>query len=248
MAESTLGIDLQTRFGRVKGNLSVPTGSIRLAELAWNAMAVDERLIGMAVASEARQGRQVSCRKGCGACCHQAVPLSPAEAWMIADVVASLPAERRKETLERFDAARNRLAEAGFGERSLHRAEESEVLKLGLDYFRLQIPCPFLVDEACSIHPNRPSACREFLVSSPAENCSDPASQDIRSIPMAAILTEALSKVSALVMENDPQSIPLPLALDWAAANREAGAKRYDATLLLTALVEFLGSTRGAGP
>lgn len=242
----TLQIDLQTRFGRVKGNLSVPPGAVRLAELAWNAMAIDERLIGMAVAAEAREGRQVSCKKGCGACCYQAVPLSPAEAWMIADVVASLPADRKAATLERFSAAKMRLADAGFGGRSLHRAGEAEVVKLGLDYFRLGIPCPFLVDDACSIHPNRPSACREFLVSSPAENCSDPAEGDIRSIPTAAILTEALSKVSALVMDGEPFAIPLTLALEWAAENREAGGKRYDAALLLTALVEFLGSPRSA--
>lgn len=238
----TLEIDLQTRFGRVKGNLSVPPGSVRLAELAWNSMAIDERLIGMAVASESRQGRQVSCKKGCGACCNQAVPLSPAETWMIADVVASLPPDRKSQTLARFADAKERLREAGFGERSLERAGEAEVLKLGLDYFRLGIPCPFLVDAACSIHANRPSACREFLVSSPAEHCSDPASMEIRSIPTAANLTEALSKLSALVLGGDPRTIPMTLALDWAEANREAGAKRYDAAVLLTALVEFLGS------
>ena len=243
---ATLEIDLQTRFGRVKGNLSVPPGSVRLSELAWNSMAIDERLIGMAVASESRQGRQVSCKKGCGACCYQAVPLSPAETWMIADVVASLPPDRKERTLARFAAAKQRLAEAGFAERSLERAGEAEVLKLGLDYFRLGIPCPFLVDDACSIHPNRPSACREFLVSSPAENCSDPASLEIRSIPTALNLTEALSKLSAMVLGGDPQTVPMTLALDWAAANREAGARRYDAALLLTALVEFLGSGKPA--
>src|SRR5258706_2158393 len=133
----TLQIDLQTRYGRVKGNLSVPPGAVRLAEMAWNSMAIDERLIAMAEASEAKQGRQVSCKKGCGACCRQAVPLSPAEAWMIADVVASMPPDRKAETLARFEAARQSLADAGFGERSLHRAGEQEVLKLGLDYFRL---------------------------------------------------------------------------------------------------------------
>ncbi len=244
----TLQIDLQTRYGRIKGNLSVPPGAVRLAEMAWNAMAIDERLIGMAVASEAKQGRQVSCKKGCGACCRQAVPLSPAEAWMIADVVASLPPDRKAEALARFATAKQRLADAGFGERSLHHAGEQEVLRLGLDYFKLGIPCPFLVDESCSIHPNRPSACREFLVSSPAENCSDPGANGVRSIPTAANLTEALSKLSALVMGGDPRTIPMTLALEWAAANRDEGVKRYDPTLLLTALVEFLGSSRPAEP
>ena len=240
---ATLEIDLQTRFGRVKGNLSVPPGSVRLAELAWNSMAIDERLIGMAVAAESRQGRQVSCKKGCGACCNQAVPLSPAETWMIADVVASLPPDRKAQTLARFAAAKERLMEAGFGDRSLERAGEAEVLKLGLDYFRLGIPCPFLVDASCSIHPNRPSACREFLVSSPAENCSDPGSLEIRSIPTAANLTEALSKLSRPGHGRgsaDHSHDPGPgLGLGQPGSRGQTLRCR---PLLLTALVEFLGS------
>ncbi|MDB5106894.1 MAG: hypothetical protein JWP91_4583 [Fibrobacteres bacterium] len=237
----SLQIDLQTRFGRVKGNLSVPPGSVRLAELAWNSMAIDERLIAMATASEARQGRQVSCKQGCGACCRQAVPLSPAEAWMIADVVASLPEARKAETLARFTAAKERLGSEGFGERSLHGASEAEITRLGLDYFKLGIACPFLVDESCSIHPNRPSACREFLVTSPAENCSDPAGKPIQGVPTAGSLTDALSKLSAMVMGGEPQAIPMTLALEWAAANLEAGSVRYDAAMLLAGLVQFLG-------
>lgn len=239
----TLQIDLQTSFGRIKGNLAVPPGSVRLSELAWNSMAIDEKLVGMAVASEARQGRQVSCTKGCGACCRQAVPLSPAEAFMIADVVASFPPERKQETLRRFAAAKEGLQARGFGDRSLGgTASEGEILDLGLDYFRLGIPCPFLEDESCSIHPSRPSACREYLVTSPASNCSEPGVKPIQGVPTAGSLTEALSKLSALVLGGEPRVIPMTLALEWAMENRDAGRERYDAAMLMAALVDFLGS------
>jgi Fe-S-cluster containining protein len=36
------------------------------------------------------------------------------------------------------------------------------------------MPCPFLEDESCSIHPDRPLVCREYLVTSPAELCAGP--------------------------------------------------------------------------
>ncbi|HKP95702.1 MAG TPA: YkgJ family cysteine cluster protein [Fibrobacteria bacterium] len=242
-APRMLQIDLQTRFGRIKGNLAVPPGSVRLPELAWNAMAIDEKLIGMAVASEARQGRQVSCRKGCGACCRQAVPLSPAEAFMIADVVSAFPPERKQRTLERFADAKERLRAGGFGDRSLGGgASEHEILDLGLDYFRQGIPCPFLEDESCSIHPNRPSACREYLVTSPAANCSEPGVKPIQAVPTAGSLTEALSKLSAMLLGGEPRVIPMTLALEWAMENREAGRERHDAAALMAALVEFLSA------
>ena len=239
-APRAMRIDVRTRFGRLQGNLAVPPGGMRLSELAWNAMAFDERLVDMSVKAEAAQGREVSCRKGCGACCRQAVPLSPAEAWMIADVVAAMPAPRKGEVMARFTAAHARLQENGFGGRSLTAAGDEEMSALGLDYFRLGIACPFLEDDSCSIHPNRPSACREFLVSSPAELCSDPSSNEIVPIPTAASLTDALSRLSAMVMGGEPRAIPMTLALEWAAANRDAGRKRYDPAQLMGTLFDLL--------
>lgn len=240
-APRAMRIDVRTRFGRLQGNLAVPPAPMRLSELAWNAMAFDDRLVAMAVNSEAAQGRQVSCRKGCGACCRQAVPLSPAEAWMIADVVAAMPAERKAAVLERFSAAHARLKHAGFGDKVLTGAGEEEMNRLGVDYFRLGIPCPFLEEESCSIHPSRPSACREYLVSSPAENCSNPGESEIRTLPTALSLTDGLSRLSAMVMGGEPQAIPMTLALEWASAHRDAGRERYDAAQLMGSLFSLLG-------
>ncbi|HYK92203.1 MAG TPA: YkgJ family cysteine cluster protein [Acidobacteriota bacterium] len=236
-----LTVDLQTKFGRVRGNLALPPGEMRLAEFAWNAMVLDEKLIHLAVTSEARQGRQVSCRKGCGACCRQAVPVSPPEAWMLRDLIASFAPDRRATVLQRFAQIRQRLEQEGFGQRSLPTsAGKEQVQALGLDYFRLGLPCPFLEDESCSIHPQRPSSCREYLVTSPAAFCVDPGLNPVRPVPLAAGLTEALSRLTAVLLGGDPQVIPLVLALDWAEDHREEGQLRYDAAALLTLLVQIL--------
>jgi len=243
-----LRIDIRTRFGALQGNLAVPPGELRLAEFAWNLLPLDDRLVGMAAQAEAKANRPVTCAKGCGACCRQAVPLSPAEAWMLADQVAAYPAERRETILARFAEARARLSAAGFGERSLAGAGRAEMERLGVDYFRLGIPCPFLEDEACSIHAHRPSACREFLAVSPAEYCSDPGSRPVRNVPMAASMTDALSRLCASVLGGEPTTIPLTLALDWAAAHREEGRQRFDALLLMSAFFEILAAAAEKAP
>lgn len=95
-APRAMRIDVRTRFGRLQGNLAVPPGPMRLSELAWNAMAFDERLVAMAVKSEAAEGREVSCKKGCGACCRQAIPMTLALEWASA---------HRDAGRERYDAA-----------------------------------------------------------------------------------------------------------------------------------------------
>lgn len=244
-APRLLRIDIRTRHGSLRGNLAVPAGGMRLAELAWNVMALDDRLVAMAESAEASAGRGVSCAKGCGACCRQAVPLSPAEAWMLADRAAALPAGKREAVLERFVRARERLSGAGFGERSWAGGDRAALLRLGVDYFKLGIPCPFLEDEACSIHPHRPSACREFLAVSPAENCADPETRPVRNVPMPASVTEALSRLCATVLGGEPIAVPLALALDWAAAHREEGMRRFDAALLMGAFFDILAAAAG---
>jgi hypothetical protein len=65
---------------------------------------------------------------------------------------------------------------------------------LGLDYFRLGIACPFLEDEACSIHPDRPLSCREYLVTSPAPNCQVPSAETIDMVTLDSYPSRALLK------------------------------------------------------
>jgi Fe-S-cluster containining protein len=219
---------------------------MRLAELAWNVMALDDRLVAMAAKAEAEAGRAVACAKGCGACCRQAVPVSPAEAWMLAEHTASLPAARRETVFARFAETRTRLAEAGFGDRSTGGGDRRALESVGLDYFRLALPCPFLEDEACSIHPQRPSACREFLAVSPAEYCSDPGNLPVRNVPMPASVTNALSRVCAAALGGEPTAIPLALALDWAAAHREEGSRGFDALQLMGSFFDILSAAAEA--
>jgi Fe-S-cluster containining protein len=234
----SLQVDLETPLGRIQGNLPVPPGEIRLSELAWMALPLGEKLIGMAVKADVAQGRSVSCRKGCGACCRQAVPVSLPEAWMLADLVMSMPPPRRKEILARFESAGERLQTAGLVGRDLvSHSTQDQFTELGLAYFRLGIPCPFLADESCSIHPQRPHSCREYLVTSPAENCGEVGKLPVRVIPIIKSISGPLAKVAADFLGGDPVQMPMTLALAEALERREEGQRRFDAVELFAALL-----------
>ena len=241
-----LALDITTASGRLRGNLAVPAGEMRLAELAWNAMPLDEKLIGMAVRRATKDGGEISCKKGCGACCRQVVPLSPPEAWMLADLVEGMPAPRKERALARFAAADEVLASSGVKEALAGRIDTVDQLKsVSLAYFSLQLACPFLEDESCSIHPHRPSICREYLVTSPAEHCAELGRKPVARIPVSIRLSEALSRLSARLLGTEPEVIPMTMALEWAAAHREQGQRRWEARLLLEGLVEELGRAPG---
>jgi Fe-S-cluster containining protein len=63
---------------------------------------------------------------------------------------------------------------------------------LGMRYFRQGVACPFLEDEACSIHPDRPLSCRQYLVTSPADNCASPTADTIDMVALPARPSRAL--------------------------------------------------------
>lgn len=51
-------------------------------------------------------------------------------------------------------------------------------------YVKLQLACPFLEDDARSIHPQRPFVCRQYLVTSDPALCDDPLHNDVEVVPM----------------------------------------------------------------
>lgn len=91
---------------------------------------------GVAKAIKA-DGRKLACARGCAACCrsHADIPVYPLELMGIAWY----------------------LNEKLAGE--LRERVQTQLLN-----HRTLGSCPFLVDEACAIHPIRPMACRQFNV------------------------------------------------------------------------------------
>src|SRR5262249_7509816 len=155
----------------------LPDVPISVANLLPFLHAVQESIVESAVARVEEERKTISCRAGCGACCRQLVPVSVAEAAYLADLVAALPADERAMVEERFERRLRALAERGLLERlrTLNADKDaSELHELGMEYFAAGVPCPFLVNESCSIHPHRPLVCRQYLVTSPAERCAAP--------------------------------------------------------------------------
>ena len=154
--------------------VDVPQRMVHPRELLSTYEQMTDAFVEFAVSREEAAGRKISCGAGCGACCRQLVPISEIEARHVADLVAALPSARQQVIRDRFAQARQKLQQADWLEplQDPDQFPETTLSELGLAYFRLGIPCPFLEEESCSIHPDRPLACREYLVTSPAANCA----------------------------------------------------------------------------
>jgi Fe-S-cluster containining protein len=242
-------VELHTAGGAVRGRLAVQTGPMRLAELVPLALEITELLVARAGEREAREGRPVSCRAGCGACCRQMIPLSPPEVFFLGDFLASLAPARRSALGARFDGVVRTLGEAGLLERLLAEdRSDDEALALAAAYFRLGQACPFLTeDESCGIHAQRPVGCREYNVTSPAAWCADPFSRPIARVPMPQPLSAALAQLSAELGGIRPLLVPLALAPIWASQNAGLNARTWPGPELFGRFMRRLGPPEEAG-
>jgi Fe-S-cluster containining protein len=179
---------------------------------------------GLAEAAVRDQGEEVSCRAGCGACCRQVVPVTETEARYVRDLIESLPEPRRQAIRDRFAAGLRRLTDAGLLDSFRHPADIPDQVSLGMAYFQLGIACPFLEDENCSIHPDRPVACREYLVTSPAENCRTPSRETVRQVPLPTRPMPAFSSLDGRTPTGGVRWVPMLLAQEWANEHPEPDA------------------------
>jgi Fe-S-cluster containining protein len=205
---------------RVK--VTVPTGPTRLGQLLPLAQEFADAVVGSAAKGVEARGQTVSCKAGCGACCRQLVPIAEVEARHIRDLLRGLPEPRRTAIRTRFAEARERLEEVGLLERLQHPDgwSDGEGRSLGLRYFQQGIPCPFLEAEACSIYSDRPIACREYMVTSPAENCARPTAETVDCVKPPLKVWTAMARFDQV----SPRArfirwVPLILAPEWAEAH-----------------------------
>ncbi|HUX27075.1 MAG TPA: YkgJ family cysteine cluster protein [Burkholderiales bacterium] len=112
------------------------------ARLAWLSLLLEmyhttDQGVAQGIRQGERHGRTLACARGCAACCrsHGDIPVYPLELAGIAWFATEQLSGDLRETV------RQQLAR--------HKALPS---------------CPFLVNEACTIHPLRPMACRHFNV------------------------------------------------------------------------------------
>lgn len=233
---ATANITLSGPDWELQTKISVPTGPTQVRQLLPAAQAFADKVVQAAVQASEAQGKKISCTKGCGACCRQLVPISETEARHIHDVVEALPEPRRTTIRARFAEARRRLQAAGLLEKLQHPSrqwEAEENSAFGLQYFAQGIPCPFLEEGACSIYEDRPITCREYLVTSPAENCAKPTAQSIKTVPLPLKIWTALARFDKVAASDRfIRWVPLILAPEWAETHADDTAPRPGPELL----------------
>ncbi len=250
-ARDIFRLALPTPAGELRAEIAVPTRLIPVSDIVPVMRSLGEQALALEDEKSQRAGQTPSCRKGCAACCRMLVPVSPPEAFALKEAVEQLPAPQRDRILHRVAALQHTLNESGLLGRLVQLSEtrtqlsDEDMEPVNRDYYARRLPCPFLDDDVCSLYDARPAACRELLVTSPAEWCQDMDTKPIRALPVPFRISTILSLMWATITGGAARLIPLPVALDW--ADRHAGensARHGGETLLHMGLEKILGFLR----
>jgi Fe-S-cluster containining protein len=211
-------------------HFALPAGPTRSSELLPAIHSLTDSVISLTAQAARETGQlEVSCRKGCAACCRKLLLIAPAEAHRLAHLVGDLPEPQRGSVLSRFAKAIRALEAGGLLAelRAAPRMCEPELYDLGERFFRLWVDCPFLENEECVIYAERPLACREYAVFSPPEWCFPQSSQN--EVDLMCLPAKPSRAVAAWNPPQDTSAagwIPLVLALEWTAGNPEPPTAR----------------------
>ena len=233
-------------------SVSAPAGPSRLLDLlpATGEIASQEAQANIDRARS--EGREISCRAGCGACCRQLVAISVVEATALGELVARMSPERQAVIRERFADGIRRLEAGGVLDPTEPTGDRYPIVRdlgnlratltdLGARYFRLGIACPFLEAESCGIYEHRPAVCREYHVTSPAENCSRLYEIEIDRLEPAFHVSEILGNVAEKAAGVSQSTIMLIQSLEWSAANGHLFDQPLEGRALFGLLMDEIG-------
>ena len=239
-------VALNTPVGRLTTAIDVPTGLIPITAIVPVARRLGEEAAQLEIQHATEAGQAISCRIGCAACCRMLVPLSAPEAFALRDYVEQLPTDRRDLLLNRLGDTKDRIKRAGLWDRLNDVSEASnpiadeELDPINRSYYALRMPCPYLENELCSIYETRPSACRELLVTSPAELCQDLAQNPVTPLPVSMRISSILGLAWGTLTNSPPRLIPLPMALEWAERHEEESRRTWPGSALLDQVLDHM--------
>lgn len=243
--------DLTLRIGleQVRIRASIPQGPISIPEFLPIVQSLTDAVMAAVARGAKREQRLISCGPGCGACCRQLVPIGEAEAIYLKGILNGLEKDRRARIRERFGIAEKKLRESGLLDdlRSADKLQDrDERREIGLRYFRLGIPCPFLEDESCGIHPHRPLACREYVVTSHPRHCARPATGHVETLELPRRPSALFYRFGDGVGSAPARWLALPLALERIQSRAvRNGLRTFCGPELFTAFVRRLANAEG---
>ncbi len=162
---------------------------------------------------DAGKNFEISCTKGCSACCKQAVTLSVPEAIALIAPIIFDPNRARYYFNMTYPKVKEQAKRCMSGDVTVQ------------SWFESELHCVFLQNDLCTLYDTRPSTCRVHSVMSPSALCSPPRNEVLSKVDIVGWV-DATKDVTLRVSREchiTSQIAPLPVAVMWATIAMKGG-------------------------
>jgi Fe-S-cluster containining protein len=239
-----IGLEIDI-FGRsLRYIVAAANRRARLAEIVPVARRLSTNIALAVLGKLQEDGRVVPCRKGCSACCCYLIPLSVPEAFRLHQEFLAMDCEQRRSLLQSCLHTAKKLLDSGSTVSSANTAGGrfvfDSIQQLSHWYRRVNVACPLLSDGLCAAYAQRPTACREHIVTGSSRSCATPRVDQTELVRMPISISEALALMTAELEQSDIEAVMLPLVVPWADDNKARDLRTWPAPVLAETFVNTI--------
>jgi len=243
-ADEIVPFDLNILGRTLHLSIAFTPGPASLPDIAPLARQFSTHLALTALDSLRKRRYSIPCLKGCAACCRYLVPLSAPEVFRLNDEILEMPPERRKTVVQKLLHNAKQILEKAAETADVvdfsMQSSTSHITQISGWYADLELTCPFLSQNLCTIYDQRPTACREHIITGPEAVCRPLQADGSRVVPMSLSILEALARLTAELEKSEVEAVILPLALPWAQANLDRARRTWPARQIVESFIEIL--------
>ena len=208
------------------------------------------RLLSTKITSITRQhitnnGDTIACNPCCSQCCRYLIPLTIPEAMRLTEEVMAMAQSDSTFVNESILLAARCILELTpkdfiekFTKTELQMC--SKLTDISDWYRQMNLPCPFLLNDLCTIYEQRPIACREHLVIGSASICKADGTNQAQPVQMPISILEALAQLTSELEQTTIEAIILPFAIVWCRKNPEYFKHTWPASQLVRRFINIL--------
>ena len=219
-------------------------GRARLADIVPAARAISAKITDIATERIYCHRGHIPCHMGCPACCSYLVSLSIPEVFCFNREVFLKPKHLSSHIMRTYLLAASQIIkhrppslppEQSFSDES---ANLSELHSLSHWYANLNLVCPFMYNNQCTIYQQRPLVCREHFVTGSVHGCKGGHGEaQVVELPvrMANILCQFTRELCAA-----DDVVMIPLALAWYEKNKKLDERTWPAVKMVKLFTELV--------
>jgi Fe-S-cluster containining protein len=225
------------------------SGNARLAEIVPAASAICDKITEVAISHICAQGGNIPCGNACPACCNYLVSMSVPEVLYFRQEFLLKQKHHLNRIMRTYLHAARQIIKHRPPNHILESASNSyndpSELKILADWYAsLNLTCPFLRNNQCTIYEQRPFVCREHFVTGSAKGCRRTCGE-AKAIEIPVQMGNILCRLSSKLCDID-DAVMMPLALAWCDINKQLCECTWPAEMMVKQLVETIKETAAA--